>query len=181
MTNLYILIGIVLALGVLFFVAAILFGASNEQEEELPYLKKTYLLTLNERKLFSILNEMFAEQYYVFPQIHIASILRMKSGEKHWQVYFNKIIKKSVDFVIFDKQNISPLLVIECDDITHEREDRIARDNFVNKALKAAGIPIMHVKTRELDYIDTLKKTLSRFDGQSIREDLGQITTPDIG
>ncbi len=125
--------------------------------EKLPYVKKKYLLTQSERKLFAILNESFSQQYYIFPQIHIASIINVKSGTREWQKYFNKIIRKSNDFTIFDKVNISPLLAIELDDITHDREDRIERDGFVDSAFNAAGIPIKHIKTVDLDNPEKIK------------------------
>jgi len=47
--------------------------------------------------------------------------------------------------VLFDKQNISPVLVIELDDFTHEREDRKERDLFVNKLFNHCGVPILRV------------------------------------
>jgi len=38
------------------------------------------------------------------------------------------------------------LLVIELDDRTHQQAKRRERDEFVDRALTAAGIPILHVK-----------------------------------
>ncbi len=58
--------------------------------------------------------------------------------------YRSKINKKIVDFVLFDKQNISPILVIELDDYTHQKPDRKKRDVFLNKVLDHCGIPILH-------------------------------------
>lgn len=66
--------------------------------------------------------------------------------------YRNKIDLKSVDFVLFDKQNISPVLVIELDDYTHQRSDRQARDGFVDRVLNHCGVPILHV-------VSSLKET----------------------
>lgn len=40
--------------------------------------------------------------------------------------------------------------MIELDDRSHEAEDRQIRDDFLNKALEAAGIPILRVKNRSI-------------------------------
>lgn len=107
-------------------------------------------MTMKERELFSILDECVPTGYYIFPQVHIASILEVKKGEPKWQTYFNKIISKSIDFVIFDKVNISPALAIELDDYTHSYEKRMTRDEFVNKALKDGGIKMLRFKNEDL-------------------------------
>ena len=109
-------------------------------EDKLPYIKKMYLMTMKERELFSILDQCVPTGYYIFPQVHIASILEVKKGEPKWQTYFNKIISKSVDFVIFDKVNISPVLAIELDDHSHTYEKRMIRDQFVNKAFLSLNL-----------------------------------------
>lgn len=126
----------------------------------LPYLKKPYLLTKKERELFSILNECIPSNYYIFPQIHIASIIEVKKYEKEWQKYFNKIISKSIDFVVFDNENISPILAIELDDVTHMQEKRIIRDDFVNSLFEEVQIKLYRIKTADLNDRDTLKKEI---------------------
>lgn len=119
-------------------------------EKTLPYIKKMYLMTPKERELFSILDKCVPNDYYIFPQIHIASIVEVKKGEPKWQRFFNKIISKSIDFVIFDKVNISPVLAIELDDYTHSYEKRIARDEFVNEAIKTSKIKMLRFENGDL-------------------------------
>jgi very-short-patch-repair endonuclease len=49
-------------------------------------------------------------------------------------------------FVLVDGTTTAILLVIELDDRTHQQARRRERDAFVDRALAAAGIPILHVK-----------------------------------
>ena len=63
--------------------------------------------------------------------------------------YRNKITQKSVDFVIVEKNYLNPLLAIELDDSSHNRKDRIKRDNFIEKALKDAGLPLLRIKRKQ--------------------------------
>lgn len=116
-----------------------------KKEEWLPYSKKTWLLTRAEREFFSVLERAVIGQYYIFPQIALDKIVMLDGKGSLKGGYRNKIDLKSVDFVLFNKQDISPALVIELDDYTHQRADRRTRDSFVDRVLNHCGIPILHV------------------------------------
>jgi hypothetical protein len=49
-----------------------------------------------------------------------------------------------VDFLVCDRERVQPLLVIELDDSSHKRQDRVTRDDFVKAAIASAGIPIIN-------------------------------------
>ena len=117
-----------------------------KKEEWLPYSKKTWLLTRSEREFFSILEKVVMGQYYIFPQIALDKIVMLEGKGSIKGGYRSKIDKKSADFVLFDKQGVSPVLVIELDDYTHQRPDRQARDGFVDRVLNHCGIPIIHTR-----------------------------------
>jgi hypothetical protein len=51
---------------------------------------------------------------------------------------------KTVDFVIVNHSTMTPLLVLELDDKSHERLDRKIRDQFVDEVLTSVGLPILH-------------------------------------
>lgn len=140
-----------IALGVLGFVIEFLRtkgGKGSEKKEEwLPYQKKTWLLTRAEREFFSVLERVVAGQYYIFPQLALDKIVMLDGKGSLKGGYRNKIDQKSVDFVLFDKQNISPILVIELDDYTHQRPDRQTRDGFVDRVMNHCGIAILHAKS----------------------------------
>ena len=87
-------------------------------------------------------------QLHVFPKVRLFDLLYLSKGTENWQTHKNRIISKHVDFVLCDLQNIAPLLVIELDDASHEREDRRERDAFLDKALAAASLPILHVAAK---------------------------------
>jgi hypothetical protein len=95
------------------------------------YKKKDFLMSRAEHEFFDILVEVAGNQYHVFPQIHLSTILDNKVVGQNWRGAFRHIDEKSVDFVICDKAYIKPILAIELDDKTHEREDRKGRDGEV--------------------------------------------------
>ncbi|HAT68294.1 MAG: hypothetical protein A2481_04540 [Candidatus Yonathbacteria bacterium RIFOXYC2_FULL_47_9] len=120
-------------------------GAVAKKEEWLPYSKKTWLLTRAEREFFSVLERAVAGQYYIFPQLALDKIVMLEGKGSLKGGYRNKIDQKSVDFALFDKQSISPVLIIELDDYTHQRPERQIRDGFVDRVLDHCNIPILHI------------------------------------
>lgn len=107
------------------------------------YNKKDFLISRAEHEFFDILIEILGNQYYVFPQIHLIDILDNKIVGQNWKGAFSHINQKSVDFVICNKAYIKPLLAIELDDKSHNREDRKDRDSSVEQILKDAGMPLL--------------------------------------
>ena len=144
MINKYLVLIIIVALIIIFgFIDNLV-----KEPEIFPYQKRKYFLTPTEKMFFEVLLQIINNQYFIFPQIPMSSVIEVASGY-HWRTYFNKIIRKSFDFVIFDKQNLNVLLVIELDDRSHERPDRIKRDRFVNESLKVVGLEILHIKPQQ--------------------------------
>ncbi len=109
------------------------------------YKRKDFLISRPEHEFFDILVEVVGNQYYVFPQVHLDAIVypQKYSGKRVFP--FRHINQKSVDFVICDKAYIKPLLAIELDDRTHEREDRKERDVEVERILREAEFPLLRV------------------------------------
>jgi len=117
-----------------------------EPEFKQAYFKKEYLLTPTERKFFNILEQIISGKFYIFPQIHLDSLLEVKKDEENKMGYRNRINRKSVDFVICDKEYLKPLLAIELDDSSHYRWDRQERDQFVNQALNSVGLKTLRIR-----------------------------------
>lgn len=119
-------------------------GDKNQKKKSLyNYKRKDFLMSRAEHEFFDILVEAVGGQYYVFPQVHLPTILDHKTKGQNWKGARGSIDRKSVDFVICDKAYIKPLLAIELDDRSHEREDRKKRDEGVERILNEAGLPLL--------------------------------------
>ncbi len=94
---------------------------------------------------FSILPQASSTRSLIFPQVQLCKLISPRRGIPARQTYQNKIDRKSVDFVLCNPSTLKPQLIIELDDKSHTREDRKTRDDFVNNALKAAGIPLLRI------------------------------------
>ncbi len=143
MSNTIVLVGVV----VIFLIFFAIFFA---KKEEYPYRKRKFLMSIPERKFYeTLLKQINQNDYVVLPQVPLSRIIEVeKRGKEFWR-YHNRINKKIVDFVVFKKPYYEPVMVIEYDDSSHNRKDRKKRDEFVNRVLKKANLPIIHVKYGE--------------------------------
>src|SRR5450830_976192 len=124
-------------------------GTSSEKPEDLPYVLKRYLMTKAEHSFFGVLEQVTdSSEYYIFPQVSLNNLVTVEKGTGSYQTYHNKVDRKSVDFVLFDRNAMSPVLAIELDDSSHDREDRQERDAFVDRVLTKAGLPLLHVRAQ---------------------------------
>jgi hypothetical protein len=115
----------------------------------LPYRKRDYLLTAAERSFYEVLCSILDGQLLVFAKVRLADLVWMSKGTANRQSHFNRIQSKHVDFVLCDREKIAPVLVIELDDSSHEADERRDRDTFVDAALSAAELPILHIPARK--------------------------------
>ena len=107
------------------------------------YKRKDFLMSRAEHEFFDILVGITNDQYYVFPQIHLSTILDNKVVGQNWKGAFRHIDEKSIDYVICDKAYIKPILAIELDDRTHEQNNRKIRDGEVERILSNANLPLL--------------------------------------
>ena len=128
----------------------------KEKDENFPYLKKN-LMTPTEHKLYGRLVSAFPD-YLVFTQVQLSQALKVPSGKDNL-TWLNRVNRMSLDFVLCDKSS-NPICVIELDDKTHLRSDAIKRDEKKDKALAAAGIPIVRIKVDAMPTVAQLPKLL---------------------
>lgn len=142
MTKLIIIAVVVIIIGV---VAEILRGEKGGQRKY-EYKQKNFFMTKAEHECYDALVIAVGEKYHIFPQVHLPSIIDNKVVGQNWKGAFRHISQKSVDFVLCDKAYISPKLAIELDDKTHERRDRMDRDEEVERVLKDAKLPLLRLE-----------------------------------
>lgn len=123
--------------------------ARDQRTETLPYTLKLRILSDNERAFHGALAaaiHQLGQPLIIIPQASLGSILNIPKGTMNWQSWRNRIDRKSIDFLVCDGA-FSPLLAIELDDRSHR--NRTDRDDFVNEALAAAGLPLLRFPARQ--------------------------------
>ena len=132
---------------------------NNEEDiERLPYRKK-YLLSKNEYWFYKNLKEIADKYgYAILAKIRFADLVEVngEAGKSEYMKYFGKIKAKHIDFILCKKENLYPELLIELNDNSHKKEDRIKRDEFVKKIADKVGYKMIFVNgTGDLEDIVT--------------------------
>lgn len=116
------------------------------------YQKKNYFLTKIENEFYKKLLIYYEDKFIVIPQVNLDKLFISNYGDK------SKIDRKSVDFVFLDKNDFRPILAIELDDYTHDRSDRVERDNKVNKLFEVNRFPLLR-----MNFNTDIKETIDSY------------------
>ncbi len=123
------------------------------------YEQKDSLLTHHEKYFYDILEENFGTNYKIQCQVNLASIINKTEQSKYQNELF-----RNVDFGIFDKETLKPLLLIEINDSSHKSKDRYERDLKVRKILEQSQLKLITFYTyydNKRDYvINRIKENL---------------------
>jgi len=116
------------------------------EEEKLPFKRKEFLMNIPERRFFEELTKIMSNNYVVFPQVVLSSIVETTAPRNEAISWRNKINRKTIDFVIFELPYYKPVIAIEYDGKTHNYSHRIERDEEVKNILDSSNINSFHVK-----------------------------------
>lgn len=121
------------------------------------FSKKDYLLTPTELKFYKILKQVTDKmEFNLFCQVPMYALIKCTDYKE-----FNRIKSKSIDFVVTQK-NCKILLCIELDDITHNKQQRIDRDNFVNDVFETTNTKLIRVPTQSYYDIEKLEQLIKQ-------------------
>ncbi|WP_318441673.1 DUF2726 domain-containing protein [Photobacterium leiognathi] len=122
-------------------------------EPEYQYTKIDALVTPAELKFYKALVQATPSEYVVCPKVRIADVLGIgvtrKGNSKVWHRHFSKISQKHFDFVICNVSDMSFVCAVELNDASHNRKDRVERDEFVRMACESAGVTLHEVLPKQ--------------------------------
>ena len=131
---------------------------------EFPFTSCETICTPAERAFLGVLELALPEGYRVFAKVRLADLVKVRGGLKPSarQAAFNRISRKHVDFVLCRADGLSIVGAVELDDGSHARSDRLDRDLFLDKALEAAGIPLMRFRAGHSYTVEALKQEIGK-------------------
>lgn len=161
---------LILVLAVVVAAVVLLKARSKSEPAEYPYQKADSLFSPAERSFLGVLEGTVGDKTKVFGKVRLADIVSPISGlsRSEWQKAFNRIGSKHIDFALCKKDDLSPICVIELDDSSHSKSRRQTRDDFLEKTLNAASIPIIRFPAR------------ASYNLQEVRSEIAQATGLDL-
>jgi ssDNA-binding Zn-finger/Zn-ribbon topoisomerase 1 len=141
-------------LGFLFQLIGINPKSSNKiADEEFPYAMRDDFMSPSELSFYRILRLVIPNEFVIFTKVGLKDIFFVTEKDRSKQSkYMNKISKKHVDFIICNAETLKPVCGIELDDTSHERQDRVIRDRFVNQVFQNAHLPLIRY-TNKRSYV----------------------------
>lgn len=147
-TTLFLWVGILLLASLAIYIYKLFANKSGFRYKS----KGPYLLSKGEKEFFDVLIQSVSPDLYICPKVRVADLIEVdlpKSDNKFW-TSFNKISKKHVDFVLCNRADFAPVLVIELDGGSHKISSRSQRDTFVDDAFAQSNIKILHIPTQSM-------------------------------
>ena len=107
--------------------------------DALPVRVKRYFFSQDENAFFRSLEESLAgTPYRVFPNVHLEDLFTITDQAKH------------ADFLIVDvAQDFRPVLAIELDGKSHQRERQQYNDGVKDVIFRSAGLPLYRLESRK--------------------------------
>lgn len=148
---------------IIFFVLGLLVKLLNDKnlnnnDNNIKYLIKQNPMTDTEIKFIRELKKITdINNLIILPQVQLQSIFHTINNKDITS--FNKIKSKSIDFAIVDN-NYNYKLFIELDDYTHNRKNRMQRDQFINELFKTYNLKLKRIKVQNNYNIEDLKNII---------------------
>ena len=138
-------------LALILVLATIIRAVTSKGSGTFPYERIERLFTAAERSFLGVLEEVLGKEYVVLGKIRLADIIRPRKGltASGRASALNRITSKHVDFAVCDLRTRSVVGVVELDDSSHQRPSRRRRDEFIDMALEAAGVAVVHVTAQK--------------------------------
>lgn len=139
--------------------------------KDYPYLVRDDFLSRAEQSFFLTLQTVVTDQALICAKVSLGDLFYVKSGDPSiYRSYTNKIDRKHVDFLLCDPKTLKPILGIELDDKSHQREDRKNRDEFVEKVFLTAKLPLVRISARQSYSLSELNLLINPHIGDSAQE-----------
>jgi hypothetical protein len=156
---LHALLPVILVLGLVVIVIAVIkvkagsFGQSadhddpaNVKYEDIYEVRP--LLSAAELNFYRVLVTAVQDRFVIMSKVRLIDVFEVRKGIPKYQTWANKVMKKHVDFLLCHPQTMVPQVLIELDDKSHQRKDRQARDEIVDRVAAAVKLLILHVEAK---------------------------------
>jgi hypothetical protein len=117
--------------------------------------------------------------HIVLAQVQLSRFLGVTKGQPS-RPWLNRIDRLSVDFLVLDK-DASVVAAIELDDKSHERPDRREADSRKDRALAAAGVPLLRWNVARMPGRDEIVAEVASAGTSSRASDPGGRVEPMLG
>jgi very-short-patch-repair endonuclease len=128
------------------------------------FLKDRIFDHSTEFEFYKMLRDVILGQRFVaMVQIPLASLVGVRNtNDAIYMAHFGRIKSKRVDYVICRKEDLKPLLALELDGSSHNKEERKERDHFVDSVYTSIGLAFLHVSLDDAKNIASVALSIAK-------------------
>lgn len=144
-----------------------------------PYARRTGLFSQAEARFFEALREAVPE-FNVFGKVHLEDVITVQRGlpRSEWQAARNRIKPRHLDFVLTDPASSWIVCVIELDDSSHQSKRAQRADDFKDRALAAARVPVLRIRASSSYSVYELQRRVQEVAELPMRKDRPALSKP---
>ncbi|MCF8029611.1 MAG: DUF2726 domain-containing protein [Desulfohalobiaceae bacterium] len=142
---------------------------SRRVGESYPYKKRRSLFTESEISFLQTLEQAAGEDCRVYAKVRADDVLSVRPlpDRKEWLGAWNRLRGKHFDFLLCDPGSFAPVAAVELDDGSQDDPHRSVRDDFLERACMAAGLPLVRIPKENRHSVSGVR--------QQILEDLDEL------
>lgn len=139
----------IILMALLICISVVAIKYSNDQIEY-PFAVKRQLFTAAERQFLSLIENAVAGEFRVISRVRLSDLLSLRkdTSDKIAKSALQRAGSKQVDFVLCDKTDMTPIMVIDLVYGSGPNGHNTQKDFFVNGALETASIPHVRIKAK---------------------------------
>lgn len=119
-------------------------GINPRVRQRLPFKLRDDFLSNAEISFCQVLRSVVWDRAVVCPKVNLGDMFFVTTGDhRKNRALANRVDRKHADFLLCEPNTMRPVLGIELDARSHDREDRQAREQLVEAVFNAAGLPLL--------------------------------------
>ena len=127
-----------------------------------PFRRKPQLFTPVEHSFLNLIEQAMGREFRIICRVRLNDLVavRQTTSKKTASQAVNRASSRQLDFVLVDKNDMSPVLAI---DLVHNQGKdgyKSQKDWFVTGALDAAGLPHARIKVKSGYSVDDIRECL---------------------
>lgn len=127
-----------------------------------PFRRRPQLFTPVELNFLKLIEQAVGREFRVLCRVRLCDVLavRTQAGKKQGSSAMSRAASKQLDFVLCDKNDMSPIMAIDLVYNDGKNKYKSQRDFFVTGALDAAGLPHARIKVKNGYSVEEIKECI---------------------
>lgn len=127
-----------------------------------PFRRRPQLFTPVEKNFLQLIEQAVGSEFRIICRVRLSDLLlvNQKASRKQASQALSKAAGKYLDFVLVDKEDMSPILAIDLVNDQGKEGYKVQRDWFITGALDAAGVPHARIKVKSGYKIEDVRECI---------------------